>query len=781
MGFIRNVVSSLSLIFIASCLTLPPTTKAEATLQTQLFTTRISQSFDGSDVDGSSGSPAMSANGRFIAFASHASNLIPGDTNTISDIFVSDRQQGEISTASIAVDGTIGNGASYQPAISADGRFIAFASLASNFANDDANGMPDIYLRDQVKGSIERVSLDMDSSKSLAWNDHPSISGDGRYIAYLSHSVQILDRGTFRTSDVFLYDRITKTTNPVSFPGNLAAYPAISQDGRFLAYLSKQNSNQDIRIYDRITGMTKNANLGNKHPEVSDRFGPPVLSADGRFITFRLQSDNIRKIILSDQVDESIVEIPVQTDSDSTSWALGKLAISADGQSIVIPDTGMISVFERDTNTLTAEDVFPLKSLRSPTISGDGRYLAIAGAESSRYDIYSAQLNTGVATAAFVAGWVSDGLGHPVVGVAFSDNAGHTGITRSDGSFSLQGMPKGNYTLTPSMEGFAFSPTNRRIFASPDGTVGLAFIGVPDKIVEEAEKDIGMPYSVFRGCESLSEECNGPFHGYFSGDCTDLVMDSYWAGVDFDIQVALVRDFRLNPHHYYRWRDARNSHDMWRYFAYSGLILTHDEPYLLGDIVFFDWEIDGIVDHVAIVSELTSRGRPRKIIDATGVISDNPSGLAMELEWKPYHAAHTPGHTRWLGTARPRPNPTPPGYPILNVALDSPVVSLRISDTRGRFTSADQVQIPDSRYIYTGLGTVVSIARANDTSGWYFLEISTPVDSAYQLGIQIVDETGVRAFQTMTREIAAGEMQIIPLQIKTLTDVVTFDIPLEPP
>lgn len=211
------------------------------------------------------------------------------------------------------------------------------------------------------------------------------------------------------------------------------------------------------------------------------------------------------------------------------------------------------------------------------------------------------------------------------------------------------------------------------------------------------------------------------------------------------------------------------------------MILAPNDPYLLGDIVFFDWETDGVVDHVAIISELNSRGRPRKIIDATGVIDDNPSGLATELDWKPYHTAHTPGHTRWLGTTRMNSDQTPPDLPILNMALDSPVVSLRISDTSGRFISNGQLQIPDSRFIHTGLGSVASIGRVDETLSWYFLEITSPVDSEYQLAIQIVDQSGVRALRTMTRNITAGELQLIPIRTVTFSDRVSFDIPVDFP
>ncbi|NIP43438.1 MAG: DUF1287 domain-containing protein, partial [candidate division Zixibacteria bacterium] len=121
------------------------------------------------------------------------------------------------------------------------------------------------------------------------------------------------------------------------------------------------------------------------------------------------------------------------------------------------------------------------------------------------------------------------------------------------------------------------------------------------------------------------------------GFCTDLIYDAYLWGANYNIQTALVKDAISNPDHFYRWRDARNAHDMWRYFAYTDQMIWENTEYTIGDIVFFDWEDNSEIDHVAIVSEVWPSGKPKSLIDATGKINFNPSGLTGELPWLAFH------------------------------------------------------------------------------------------------------------------------------------------------
>src|SRR4051794_40131562 len=122
-------------------------------------TERVSVSSAGSQGDGYSYDQAISADGRFVAFHSRADNLVPGDTNGADDIFVRDRRTGRTERVSVSAAGRQGDGGSFSPSISADGRFVAFASRANNLVPGDTNGVTDVFVRDWLRGTTERVSI----------------------------------------------------------------------------------------------------------------------------------------------------------------------------------------------------------------------------------------------------------------------------------------------------------------------------------------------------------------------------------------------------------------------------------------------------------------------------------------------------------------------------------------------------------------------------------------------------------------------------------------------
>src|SRR5438093_1242029 len=154
-----------------------------ATAQT---TERVSVASDGTQANGGNADSAISADGHFVAFRSFATNLVPGDTNAVEDIFVHDRVTGATERASVASDGTQGNGASTTPAISADGRFVAFTSLASNLVAGDTNGALDVFVHDRATGETIIASIASDGTRGNGSSSRPSLSADGRFVAFTS-------------------------------------------------------------------------------------------------------------------------------------------------------------------------------------------------------------------------------------------------------------------------------------------------------------------------------------------------------------------------------------------------------------------------------------------------------------------------------------------------------------------------------------------------------------------------------------------------------------------
>jgi Tol biopolymer transport system component len=148
--------------------------------------------------------PSISASGRFVAFESTASNLVPGDGNGTSDVFVRDRKRGKTRRASLSSAGAEGNGSSHSASISADGRFVAFYSFASNLVAGDGNGFFDVFVRDRKSGKTRRVSV---RSNGAEGNDHsfnPSISADGRFVAFDSGASNLVGGDGNGVFDVFV-------------------------------------------------------------------------------------------------------------------------------------------------------------------------------------------------------------------------------------------------------------------------------------------------------------------------------------------------------------------------------------------------------------------------------------------------------------------------------------------------------------------------------------------------------------------------------------------------
>ncbi len=168
--------------------------------------------------NGGSLEPSISADGRFVAFQSVARDLVSGDTNNTTDVFVYDRQTGAVTRVSVSSGGTQGNDASYSAAISADGRYVAFRSAATTLEPGDTNNTDDIFVHDRQTGQTTRVSLDSAVNRVMA-GDTPSISGDGRFVAFQSTATNLVTGDTNGVGDIFVRDRQTETTN-ARFPGS---------------------------------------------------------------------------------------------------------------------------------------------------------------------------------------------------------------------------------------------------------------------------------------------------------------------------------------------------------------------------------------------------------------------------------------------------------------------------------------------------------------------------------------------------------------------------------
>src|SRR6266567_3491186 len=244
-------------------------------------TVRVSVASDGTEGNDVSMGSALSADGRFVAFDSAATDLVAGDTNRVSDVFVHDRQTGTTERVSVASDGAQGNGSSgllsfaFPPALSADGRFVAFVSFATNLVASDTNGATDVFVHDRQTGITERVSVASDGTEGNAASAGAALSADGRFVAFHSTATNLVAGDTNGKTDVFIHDRQTGITERVSVAsggteGNgFSAEPALSADGRFVAFhntatnlvAGDTNGKTDVFVHDRQTGTTERVSV----------------------------------------------------------------------------------------------------------------------------------------------------------------------------------------------------------------------------------------------------------------------------------------------------------------------------------------------------------------------------------------------------------------------------------------------------------------------------------------------------------------------------------------
>ncbi len=250
---------------------------------------------------------SISADGRYVAFVSSATNLVAGDTNATGDVFLRDRLAGTTDRVSVATGGTQGNSFSGSAWISSDGHCVAFSSLATNLVAGDTNNFFDAYVRDLLAGTTERVSVDSGGAQANNGAVYPSISADGRYVAFHSGSTNLVAGDSNNALDVFVRDRQSGTTERVSVDtagaqGNANSIGAwVSADGRYVSFESNAtnlvagdtNGATDVFVRDLLSGTTERVSLATGGAQGNADSTWSFVSADGRFVAFQSDATNL--------------------------------------------------------------------------------------------------------------------------------------------------------------------------------------------------------------------------------------------------------------------------------------------------------------------------------------------------------------------------------------------------------------------------------------------------------------------------------------------------------
>ncbi len=202
----------------------------------------VSIATDGSQADGDCSNPVLSHDGRFVMFESFAANLAPGEANGTLDVFARDRLLGTTVRVSVSSAGVGANAYTQLPNVTADGRFVVFNSDADNLVTGDTNGGSDVFVRDLVLGQTERVSVSSTGVQSNGYSYDASISADGRWVAFPSRGINLVPGDVNGVYDIFVRDRLTGTTEiaTTGWAGDAAdgqaLYPSLSNDGRYIAF-----------------------------------------------------------------------------------------------------------------------------------------------------------------------------------------------------------------------------------------------------------------------------------------------------------------------------------------------------------------------------------------------------------------------------------------------------------------------------------------------------------------------------------------------------------------
>jgi Tol biopolymer transport system component len=347
-----------------------------APLAASQTTTRVSVDSSGRQANSWSDEPSISDDGRYVVFASRATNLVSTDLSSDLDVFLHDVLTGQTSIVSISTSGANGHDDSFDASISGDGRFVVFESLATNLVAGDTNGTSDVFVRDRATQETTRVSVDSSGIQANDWSDLPAVSADGRWIVFQSGATNLVPGDTNGTSDVFLHDRATGATTRVSVAsdgaeGNgtvirssFAPAGAVSSDGRFVAFdssatnlvLGDTNGADDVFVHDVATGATTRVSVDSAGHEADGGSTTARISADGRFVAFFSTATNLvigdtnrlSDVFVHDR--ETGVTTRVSVDS------VGGQANGGSGPSLNLSATGRFVAFDTVASNLVYDD-----------------------------------------------------------------------------------------------------------------------------------------------------------------------------------------------------------------------------------------------------------------------------------------------------------------------------------------------------------------------------------------------------------------------------------------
>lgn len=364
--------------------------------------------------------PSISADGRYAVFESNASNLVAGDNNGVSDIFLKDMQTGTLTRVSTTATGSESNGVSNGASISSDGRYVVFSSWATNLVTGDNNNRRDIFVKDILTGSITRATVSATNVEGNNSSDLGSISADGRYVSFQSDATNLITGDSNAKTDIFVKDlqtgSVVRASSTSSWgQGSSFSYNScISANGRYVVFQSfasdliagDGNGQPDIFVKDLQTGTTTRVSTTAANGEANSGSYMSSISDDGRYVVFESNATNLTgsadnngatDIFRKDLQTGEIIRVSTTgtgTEADSGSYAPALsangrfVAFYSDATNLVNGDgNSLADLFIKDLQTGTvrrlsisasgreATSSYNNEGSRNPSISADGRYV----------------------------------------------------------------------------------------------------------------------------------------------------------------------------------------------------------------------------------------------------------------------------------------------------------------------------------------------------------------------------------------------------------------------
>jgi Tol biopolymer transport system component len=359
MGITRldRVLSAL----VVCCATLCPRASGQTT-------TRVSVGAANQEGNDRSDNPSISGDGRYVTFATMATNLGVTDLNGTYDVYLRDRELGQTTLLSRGLfSNQTANSTSVAAKVAGGGSGVVFESDASNLVFGDSNGYRDIFYKDLASGVVERVSVGANGAQANDKSINASVSDNGRYIAFVTDATNL---GPLGARGVYVRDRqsgvnslVSVSSNGVS-ANNVCTEPHISSDGRYVVFASyatnlvsgDTNGTWDVFVHDRQTAVTRRASVSGANVEANGSSRGGAISSDGRYVVFESLASNLSfwdvngswDIFRRDLVASSTTVITV------SSAVLG--TANGDSRAAAISHDGRTIVFESEASDLLAGD-----------------------------------------------------------------------------------------------------------------------------------------------------------------------------------------------------------------------------------------------------------------------------------------------------------------------------------------------------------------------------------------------------------------------------------------